>query len=265
MQKLITAVAIVSAGMLTLTGCATASDSEELVIQDVTIPGDSASGGEPIVGPDVVEEVDDRNKSDGEFVTTMLPHAYQGIEIHIHADRNAEDPRVLRFASSQTSAFESQIALYEKYFFEWSLPNYPAPTGAGEAEGAYHAPNIGNSEDPQFRLVHGGDGVPHVDNDYLVDEGVIYQEGYEPDGLRLMDSMLSDVEMIALFNVRGKEFDILWLEMIIKLNEGAIEIAQTHQESGVHSTLLELSKKIIADREYENSEMARWLNELKGA
>lgn len=265
MKKIITAVAIVSAGLLTLTGCATASDSEEFIIQDITIPGDSASGGEPIVGPDVVEEVEDRNKADGTFVSSMIPHSYQGIEINIHAERNAEDPRVMSFASSQTSAFESQLALYEKYFFEWSLPNYRAQTGAGENKGASHVPNIDRGEEPQFRLVHGGDGIPHADNYYLVDEGIIYQDGYEPDGLRLMNSMASDIEMIALFNARGKDFDILWLETIIKLNEGAIEIAQTHQESGVHSTLLELSKKIIADRQYENSEMTRWLNELKGA
>lgn len=259
MKKLLTL-----ASILVVTFAVSACSSPAPVENEtISLPGtstDSGTSSEPIEGPAVVEEEFDKNKADAMFVSMMIPHHYQGIEMNVLADRNTTNTDILSLASTQTSTHEGEIAILEKYFWDWSLPYYQ---GDANAKGAAHyAPR--ESEQPKFVLVHGGDGVDHIDNNYLVDDNPIYQEGYPVSDWRLMEGMLSEREMVALFNARDADFDRLWLEGMIMHHEAAIAMAKMHQMDGIHPTLLSLSEQIIIGQEAEVEIMRALLAELDG-
>lgn len=242
-------------------GCT--STVEPVEDQVITLPSDNGSGetvtgtDEPIEGPAVVEEEFDKNKADANFVSRMIPYLYQGIEMNILAERNTTNMDILIAASTQTATNEGQIAVLDKYFWDWSLPYFQ---GENNAEGAAFIPKRTETKEPKFVLVHGGDGVDHIDNNYLVDENPIYVEGYSPQNFRLMPGMLSDTEMIALFNATEADFDKLWIEGVIARHEGAIAMAEAHQADGIHPILLDISKQIIDVRSSEITRLEGMLN-----
>lgn len=246
---------------LVASGCAPSVEPVE--DQVITLPSDSdssettADANEPIEGPAVVEEEFDKNKADANFVSRMIPYLYQGIEMNILAERNTTNMDVLIAASTQTSTNEGQIAILDKYFWDWSLPYFQGETNA---EGATFVPKRTETKEPKFILVHGGDGVDHIDNNYLVDENPIYAEDYSPQNYRLMSGMLSDTEMIALFNATEADFDKLWIEGAIARHQGAIAIAETHQADGIHPILLDISKQIIDVRSAEIAKLESMLD-----
>lgn len=242
-------------------GCSTEEPAG--VDQAITLPNnDSVSGedtvSEPIEGPSVVEEEFDKNKADGTFVSKMLPYDYQGVEMNILATRNTTNMDVLMLASIQTENNKGRIAIFEKYFWDWSLPYYQ---GDRTASGASFRALPKKDESSRFILVHGGDGADHTDDNYLVDENPIYMEGYVPDGFRLMPGMLSDEEMLSMFNAQESDFDSLWVRLAIERNNGAIALAEEHQSSGIHPILLDISKQMIDTLTKENAQLENMLGE----
>lgn len=260
-MKRIVALPIALLVALVASGCTPSGEPVE--DQVITLPSDSgfsetATGtDEPIEGPAAVEEEFDKNKADANFVSRMIPYLYQGIEMNILAERNTTNMDLLIMASTQTSTNGGQIAVLDKYFWDWSLPYFQGETNA---EGAAFVPKRAEAEEPKFILVHGGDGVDHVDNNYLVDENPIYAEDYSPQNYRLMAGMLSDTEMIAMFNATESDFDKLWIEGAIARHQGAIAIAEIHQADGIHPILLDISKQIIDVRSAEIAKLEGMLN-----
>jgi uncharacterized protein (DUF305 family) len=263
-MRLTKTAAILALGALTLSACASAPAEEDITLpsEDNVSQEDTSTPEEPLEGPEVVDEEPDRNSADGRFVSMMLPHHYQGLEMNILADRNTTNPEILALASSMTVAHESELAILDDLFWSWSLPNF---TGSSEME----MDSMSDEYSPQaststaIRLVHGGDGIDHGNNDYLVDDNPIYAEEYEPTGDRLMQGMLSDTEMIALFNARDTEFDKLWIEGMIMHHEGAVAMAKSHQKNGVYPVLLSLSEQMIETQEQEIEQMQTLLAEMQ--
>jgi uncharacterized protein (DUF305 family) len=78
-------------------------------------------------------------------------------------------------------------------------------------------------------------------------------------GMDGMDGMLSDDEMEELEAADGTAGTTLFLEGMIEHHEGAIAMAEQHQESGEHEDALELSADIIESQTAEIERMRELL------
>jgi uncharacterized protein (DUF305 family) len=74
-----------------------------------------------------------------------------------------------------------------------------------------------------------------------------------------MDGMLSDSEISDLRQAKGKEFDVLFLQGMIKHHEGAIEMAQKVTAS-TNKDVANLSAAIIKAQELEITKMNELLS-----
>lgn len=61
-----------------------------------------------------------------------------------------------------------------------------------------------------------------------------------------MPGMLSADEMRSLEQAPAAQFEQVWLEAMIEHHEGAVEMAQTEQEQGVHSAAVKLAEQVEA-------------------
>lgn len=71
--------------------------------------------------------------------------------------------------------------------------------------------------------------------------------------------MMSDDEMGQMGGMRGTSFDQMWLTMMIRHHEGAIEMAEKHQTEGQSIEALALSRAIITVQQAEIAEMRTML------
>lgn len=74
-----------------------------------------------------------------------------------------------------------------------------------------------------------------------------------------MGGMMSDTEMKELFAAKGAAFDRMWLEMMIRHHEGAVEMARTEVSEGQNAEAKVLAGKIIAAQNAEIAEMTKAL------
>ena len=68
-------------------------------------------------------------------------------------------------------------------------------------------------------------------------------------------TMMTDAEMGQLDATSGAAFDQMWLDMMIRHHQGAIEMAKTHQADGKNPDVLTLGQAIIDAQQAEISEM----------
>lgn len=66
-----------------------------------------------------------------------------------------------------------------------------------------------------------------------------------------MPGMMDDTDMSMLEEAQGAEFDTMFLEMMIKHHEGAIEMARTEQANGENPDALALAEKVETDQSAE--------------
>ncbi len=74
-----------------------------------------------------------------------------------------------------------------------------------------------------------------------------------------MDGMISEEEMTELEGLTGAKFDTMWLEMMIRHHEGAIEMAQQVLDTGSHQPTKELAEAIISGQQAEIDRMRTML------
>lgn len=70
-----------------------------------------------------------------------------------------------------------------------------------------------------------------------------------------MPGMMDAADMDALAEMRGAEFDTMWLEMMIAHHEGAIQQSQYLIDNGSDAELIALAKRIISAQQAEIDEM----------
>ena len=75
------------------------------------------------------------------------------------------------------------------------------------------------------------------------------------DHMTHMSGMMSNDEMASLRNLNYAEFDKVWLEMMIKHHQGALESAKAIQASGKCPPVLKLASQIVSDQTAEINEM----------
>jgi uncharacterized protein (DUF305 family) len=70
-----------------------------------------------------------------------------------------------------------------------------------------------------------------------------------------MPGMMTDQDMAALETASGDRFDRMFLEMMIRHHEGAVEMATTEQQQGQNPAAKALAEKIYADQTTEIGQM----------
>ena len=67
--------------------------------------------------------------------------------------------------------------------------------------------------------------------------------------------MMTEEEMESLGGASGTEFDSMWMEMMVRHHEGAIEMSNAEVASGSNSDAIALAKTIITAQQAEIDEM----------
>ena len=70
-----------------------------------------------------------------------------------------------------------------------------------------------------------------------------------------MPGMMSDADMKKLEGTKGAEFDKMWLDMMIKHHQGAVDMAKTELSKGGNADAKALAQKIIDGQQAEITEM----------
>ncbi|SFR29688.1 protein of unknown function [Lentzea waywayandensis] len=88
-------------------------------------------------------------------------------------------------------------------------------------------------------------------NEWLQQWGAAKQDRQGHD----MAGMMSNDDMAKLEKSSGAEFDRMWLDMMIKHHEGAVEMAKTELAQGKDEGAKKLAQAIIDGRQQEITEM----------
>lgn len=70
-----------------------------------------------------------------------------------------------------------------------------------------------------------------------------------------MPGMMTEQEMADMAAASGQQFDGMWLSMMIRHHEGAVEMARTALEEGSNAEAKELAQQIIDTQQAEIAEM----------
>ena len=74
-----------------------------------------------------------------------------------------------------------------------------------------------------------------------------------------MEGMVDDATMVKLDNLKGADFDTLWLQSMISHHQGAIEMAKTEIADGKSADLISLAQNIAAAQQAEIDQMKKIL------
>lgn len=159
------------------------------------------------------------NDADVDFATGMIPHHAQAL-VMVDLTRGRDlSPEVQKLADDIQAAQGPEIEQMVDWLNDWDKP---VPETMRD-----HA----NAED------HGMSG--HDMGDDSSD----------------MPGMMTEEEMSDLEAAQGREFETMWLEMMIEHHEGAIEMAKDEQADGVFEPAKELAESIESSQQSEIDHM----------
>lgn len=127
-----------------------------------------------------------------------------------------------------------------------------APSRASSAGVKSLASKIEAAQQPEIDLMSGwltswGKPVP--------DAGMAGMSGMGAGSSGGMGGMMTDAQMSGLESAKGADFDRLFLTLMIKHHEGAIQMAQVQVKDGQNAEAVVLAKKIVEDQKAEISTM----------
>lgn len=96
--------------------------------------------------------------------------------------------------------------------------------------------------------------VPGTVNDHMN-----HDMGTMPEGTEDMPGMMSADEMNDLETASDTEFQKMWLDMMIRHHEGAVEMAATEVDEGRYKPAVDLARSIITAQEGEIDQMEKML------
>lgn len=140
--------------------------------------------------------------------------------------------------AEQAAANEADIA-----FAQQMIPHHEqaiemaklVPSRAADKKVVDLAKQIEHAQDPEIQRLTGwlndwdaGDGMEH---------GEMGHGG--------MAGMMSEADMAKLEKAKGAEFDKMWMQMMIKHHEGAVEMAKAELKDGSHGGAKAMAQEII--------------------
>lgn len=127
-----------------------------------------------------------------------------------------------------------------------------ATTRAGDARVKQLAQRIQQTQQPEIDKM----------SEWLASWGEPVPSSSGHNGHGSMPGMMDADEMAALMKASGAEFDRMFLEMMIKHHQGAIEMARTEQRDGAFGPAKELAATIAKSQTAEIAEMESLLSQL---
>ena len=162
------------------------------------------------------------NDADVTFVTGMLPHHEQAVEMaDMVADRDVS-PALERLAQGIEDAQQPEIEQMQGLLSDWGVESST-------------------------------DGMDHSD----MDHGDMDMGGMDMGGMS--DGMMSSADMTRLDDAADARFETLWLEGMIEHHVGAVAQARAEISDGESAEAIELARDILRTQTQEIAAMERLL------
>ncbi len=178
------------------------------------------------------------------------------------------DPPAASTAPSAASSASASVAAHndaDVSFATGMIPHHRqalamaemALTAGDSADVTATAREIKKAQDPEIATMTGwlqswGEPVPDGSMGGMEDmQGMEHGAG-----------MMSEDEMTSLGNATGKEFDTMWVELMITHHEGAVAMSETEVAQGENAEAKELANSIIASQKAEIAQMKAILVKL---
>ncbi|MGW0431521.1 DUF305 domain-containing protein [Micromonospora sp. NPDC003197] len=174
-------------------------------------------GASPTVSASAQAGAEQHNQADINFAQGMIPHHQQAVEMSNLAETRA-GAEVKALAAKIKQAQAPEIQQMTDWLRQWG-----APLPSSSADGHHGQPSDG----------HGSHGSG--------------QEG--------MPGMMTEQEMTELTASTSAKFDRMFLEMMIRHHEGAVQMATTEQQQGQNPAAKKLAGEIISAQNTEIQEM----------
>lgn len=158
------------------------------------------------------------NADDVTFAQQMIEHHSQALDMAKLVPTRSTDPKVLDLATRIEKAQDPEIQQLKTWLSTWGA-----------------TPTAGTSMPMDHGSMTATSGAP-------ADHGS-------------MPGMMSDTEMKQLGQAKGTEFDKMWLGMMIKHHEGAVEMSKSLLAKGSNADAKALAQKIIDAQQTEITEM----------
>lgn len=158
------------------------------------------------------------NDADVEFATNMIPHHAQAIEMVTFTDGRSLDPEIKAMADRIRQAQAPEVEQMAEWLTDW------------------------------------GQEVPATSLDHANAHG----EGHgmeDADGTEEAPGMMTAEERAELEVASDAEFEPMFLELMVKHHEGAIEMAQVEQENGEFEKAIALAEEIESAQQAEVEEL----------
>ncbi|QFU89683.1 DUF305 domain-containing protein [Amycolatopsis sp. YIM 10] len=162
------------------------------------------------------------NQQDITFAEEMIQHHTQALDMAELVPSRSSDPKVLDLATRIEKAQDPEIERMQEWLTAWGAAAPATPSSSSDGAGHGSMPH--------------GSGTP-------------------------MPGMMTEDEMKQLEQAKGAEFDRLWLELMIKHHQGAVEMARTELGTGANADAKALAQQIIDAQQAEISEMDNLLKE----
>lgn len=167
------------------------------------------------------------NDADVTFATEMIPHHQQALAMVTMTEGRQLDPAVQTLADNIKAAQTPEIQTMTGWLTSWGAA-VPSTSPSNDMSGMG-----GMSDMPSMSSSAGSTGS--------------------------MPGMMSDADMTELKNASDAEFQKMWLHMMIKHHQGAVQMAQTEQKQGQYQPAIDLAGQIIASQSKEIDTMKQLL------
>ena len=163
------------------------------------------------------------NQADVKFATDMIPHHAQAVEMVNMTPGRTLDPAVQQLADQIREAQVPEVQTMTGWLTAWGK-EVPATS---------------------------------IDHEHADMEGMDSMEDMNQD----MPGMMSADEMQQLKDASDAEFQTMWLQMMQKHHEGAIEMAKTEEQNGTFPAAVSLAKSIISGQQKEIDQIKQLLSQ----
>ena len=158
--------------------------------------------------------------ADVTFATDMIQHHAQALTMVDLMKGRPLDPAVQKLAGDIRAAQTPEIQTMTQWLTQWGEDVPQTMSGHANADNMNGMSGMGHGD----QSMSGMDSVP---------------------------GMMSAADMKKLQQASDTAFQKMWLEMMIKHHEGAVEMAKTEVQDGQYKPAVDLAKQIIASQSKE--------------